>query len=96
MDGLFLERLIQTIVFLLPVLALVWKGARTASKIETIEATLKERTDRFDRVIKEVKEKAEQERLATDSSFNSVMNTLNEIQKSIVRIEVQLKIDEVK
>ena len=94
MDAEFLKSLLQTIVFLLPVLALVWKGARLTSKLEMIETTLKERTERFCKELREVKEKAEQERIATDSSFSSVMNTLTEIQKSIVRIEVQLKIDE--
>jgi hypothetical protein len=40
--------------------------------------------------------KIEQERIATDTSIASIMATLNEIQKSIVRIETKLEIENVK
>lgn len=40
----FLKDTIQTIIFLLPVLALVWKGAKQTSKLEQLEEDVKEKT----------------------------------------------------
>jgi len=37
MSGEFLEDLIKTVVFLLPVLALVWNASKMNSRIEAIE-----------------------------------------------------------
>ena len=96
MESAFLERLLQTVIFLLPVLALVWRGAGIVNKVQNVDAIVKEKTEKFEKELKEIKVKAEQERLATDTSISSVMNTLVEIQKSIVRIETKLDIGEKK
>ena len=94
MSGDFLKDTIQTIIFLLPVLALVWKGARMASKVEQLEATVKEKTEKFCKDHSEMQKKFEEECKSNDRNLDSVMKTLTEIQKSIVRIETKLNIEE--
>ena len=94
MSGDFLKDTIQTIIFLLPVLALVWKGARMASKIEQLEVTVKEKTEKFCKDHADMQKKIEEERENNDKSLDAVMMTLTEIQKSIVRIETKLDIEE--
>lgn len=91
MDAQFLKDTITTIIFLLPVLALVWKGARMAARIDTLESTVKEKTEKFCKDHAMLTEKLEQERIATDSSIAAIMTTLTEIQKGMVRIETKLE-----
>ena len=91
MDAEFLRSLITTIVFLCPVLGLVWKGAKMAAKIDTLESTVKEKTDKFCKDHSMMQDKIEQERIATDSSISTIMATLTEIQKSLVRVETKLE-----
>ena len=43
-----------------------------------------------------MEQKIEQERIATDSSIATIMNTLTEIQKSLVRVETKLDLEETK
>lgn len=94
MDSEFLKSLINTVVFLLPVLGLVWKGAKLAAEFENLKKNVQEKTEKFCRDHKEMQSKIENERLATDSSVASIMATLTEIQKSIVRIETKLDMEE--
>lgn len=91
MDSEFLKSLINTIVFLLPVLILVWKGAKLATEFEQLKKDVKEKTEKFCKDHRNMEEKIEQERLATDSAINSIMATLTEIQKSLVRVETKLE-----
>lgn len=94
MSGDFLKDTIQTVIFLLPVLALVWKVADMWSKVRQLEATVKEKTEKFCKDHAEMQQKIEEERKANDKSMDAVMMTLTEIQKSIVRIETKLDIEE--
>ena len=94
MDSEFLKSLINTVVFLLPVLGFVWKGAKLAAEFENLKKNVQEKTEKFCRDHKEMQSKIENERLATDSSVASIMATLTEIQKSIVRIETKLDMEE--
>ena len=94
MSGEFLEDLIKTVVFLLPVLALVWNASKMNSRIEELEKDAKEKNEKFCKDLSVLEAKIEQERIATDSSISSVLSTLTEIQKSIVRIETKLDINE--
>lgn len=94
MDGQFITDLIKTIVFLLPVLALVWNAAKMTGRLEAIEKDVKEKNEKYCKDLSLLEGKIEQERLATDSSISSVLATLTEIQKSIVRIETKLDISE--
>lgn len=94
MSGDFLKDTIQTVIFLLPVLALVWKGAEMSSKVKQLEVTVKEKTEKFCKDHSDMQKKIEEEHKNTDKSLDAVMLTLNEIQKSIVRIETKLDMDE--
>lgn len=96
MSGDFLKDTLQTIIFLLPVLALVWKGAKMSSKIEQLELTVKEKTDKFCKDHSDMQKRIEQERSNNEKSMDAVMLTLNEIQKSIVRVETKLDMEESK
>ena len=94
MTGEYLKEFISTIAFLLPVLGLVWKGAKLTAKIEQIDFTMKEKIEKFCNDHKEMQRQIEAERKETDRDISAVLKTLNEIQKSIVRIETTLKIEE--
>lgn len=91
MDSEFLKSLINTIVFLLPVLGLVWRGARLTTRFEQLEKNVQEKTEKFCKDHRMMEEKIEQERLATDTAISSIMSTLTEIQKSLVRVETKLE-----
>lgn len=94
MTGEYLKEFISTIAFLLPVLGLVWKGAKLTAKIEQIDFTMKEKIEKFCNDHKEMQKEIENERKETDRDISAVLKTLNEIQKSIVRIETTLKIED--
>lgn len=96
MDGNFLKETINTVIFLLPILGLVWKGAELAARLKTLELNVKEKTEKFCKDHSSMSVKIENERIATDTSIASIIKTLNEIQKSIVRIETKLDIEEKK
>ena len=96
MSGDFLKDTLQTIIFLLPVLALVWKFAKMSSKVEQIEVTVKEKTEKFCKDHSDMQKRIEQERSNTEKSMDAVMLALNDISRSIVRIETKMGIEEKK
>lgn len=91
-----LTSVIGTVIYLLPVLTLVWKGAKLTSKLEQLEEEVKEKTTKFCTDHKTMQEKIEEERKSTDKSIDAIMLTLTEIQKSLVRVETKLEIKESK
>lgn len=93
MNADFIKETINTVVFLLPVLGLVWKGAKLTARLETLENNVKEKTEKLSKDLALMSEKIEQERLATDTSISSIMVTLTEIQKALVRVETKLDIE---
>ena len=82
MNETIISDIVRTVVFLLPVLALVWKGSKIASRV-----------DEHEKDFKEMQGKIEHEKQINDSNYQSMMSTLSEIQKSIVRIETKLEIE---
>lgn len=96
MKAEFLSEFLNTVIYLIPVLALVWKGATMAAKIKELEATVKEKTEKFCKDHKEMQERIEEERKATDRSIDAIMATLSEIKTSLVRVETKLDIQEEK
>lgn len=94
MDGKDIVSTVNTIVYLLPVLVLVWKSAKLTARFETLENTVKEKTDKFCKDHAEMKEKVEAEKNARLADNQILINSLNEISKSIVRIETKLDIEE--
>lgn len=91
MKAEFLSDFLNTIIYLVPVLALVWKGATMAAKLKEIEANVKEKTDKFCRDHKEMAERIEEERKSTDRSIDAIMNTLTDIKTSLARVETKLE-----
>lgn len=94
MDSEFLKSLINTVVFLLPVMGLIWKGAKLTTRFETLEKNVQEKTEKFCKDHRNMEEKIEEERKATDMAISTLMATITEIQKSLVRIETKLDIEE--
>lgn len=91
MKAEFLSDFLNTIIYLVPVLALVWKGATMAAKLKEIEGNVKEKTDKFCRDHKEMAERIEEERKSTDRSIDAIMNTLTDIKTSLARVETKLE-----
>lgn len=96
MKSEFLSDFLNTIIYLVPVMALVWKCATMAAKLKEIEANVKEKTDKFCRDHKEMSERIEEERKSTDKSIDAIMSTLTDIQKALVRVETKLDVQEEK
>lgn len=91
-----LKEFISTLVFLLPVLGLVWKGAKLTAKLEQLEKTVNEKTAKFCTDHRTMENKIEEQKEESDKNIDAIMATLTEIQKSIVRIETKLEVMEEK
>lgn len=89
-----LKEFISTLVFLLPVLGLVWKGAKLTAKLEQLEKTVNEKTNKFCTDHRTMENKIEEQKEESDKNIDAIMATLTEIQKSIVRIETKLEVME--
>lgn len=86
-----LTNIIGTIIYLMPVLALVWKGAKLTAKIEELEKDVEEKTAKFCTDHKEMQKRIEEERKSTDKSIDAIMNTLTEIKTALARVETKLE-----
>lgn len=91
MNAEFIKETISTIVYLLPLVALVWKGGKLAERFTQLENQVKEKTEKFCKDHRNMEERIEEERKSTDMAINTLMNTLTEIQKSLVRVETKLE-----
>lgn len=94
MDAGYLKDFINTIIFLLPVLALVWKGAKLTSRLEMLEKIVKEKTEKFSSETMEIKKELQIEQNSRRSDTQTLMSALNDIQKSIVRLETKFDLEE--
>lgn len=79
---------------MLPLLSLVWKGATLASRLANLEATVKEKVEKFCKDHSEMSKKIESIDKENESELAKVTETLISIQKSIVRIETKLNIEQ--
>ncbi len=86
----FLRDLIMTVVFLIPVLGLVWKGAKMHARLETLEERQKEEFQKCEKSLTLLTDKLEHERVATDAAIASIINTLTDIKTSQARIEEKI------
>jgi len=86
-----LTNVIGTIIYLMPVLALVWKGAKLTAKIEELEKDVEEKTAKFCTEHKEMQKRIEEERKSTDKSIDAIMDTLTEIKTALARVETKLE-----
>lgn len=80
MDAELLKGMISSVIYLIPLLTVVYKGGKMSAKIETIE---KENL----RLTKAL----EDEKSDTDTSISTILSQLSLIQQSIVRIETKLE-----
>lgn len=72
---------INTVVYLLPLAALVWKAAKMSATIEQQQAELKR-----------LEVKHEDEKQATDSVIITLTAMLNDIKIAVTRIETKLEV----
>ena len=86
-----LTNVIGTIIYLMPVLTLVWKGAKLTANIEELEKDVEEKTVKFCTDHKEMQKRIEEERKSTDKSIDAIMNTLTEIKTALARVETKLE-----
>lgn len=84
----------QPIIFMLPVFGLVWKGAILANRLSNLETTVKEKVEKFCKDHSDMQSKIESLDKENESELAKVTETLVSIQKSIVRIETKLNIEE--
>lgn len=84
----------QPLIFMLPVFALVWKGALLTSRLSNLETVVKEKIEKFCKDHKDMQQKIESLDRDNESELAKVTETLVSIQKSIVRIETKLNIEE--
>lgn len=94
MTGEHLEELINSVVFLLPVLILVWKGAKLTTRLETLEMVVKEKIEKFCKDHFEMERKINLMDSDNERDFKKLSDTLVEIQKAVVRIETKLDLEE--
>lgn len=85
---------IAPIIYMLPLLTLVWKGATLASRLANLEKIVQEKIEKFCRDHSEMSKKIEALDKENESAIAKVTETLISIQKSIVRIETKLNIEE--
>ena len=91
MNAEFIKDTISTLVYLLPLVALVWKGGKLAERFTQLENQVKEKTEKFCKDHRNMEERIEEERKSTYMAISTLMNTLTEIQKSLVRVETKLE-----
>lgn len=84
----------QPIIFMLPVFALVWKGAILTNRLSNLETKVKEKVEKFCKDHMDMQQKIEALDHENESELAKVTETLVSIQKSIVRIETKLNIEE--
>lgn len=96
MSADYLKDFVNTVVFLLPVLMLVWKGAKLTARLETLEVSVKEKTEKFCKDHNEMRNELELEQKSRRNDTQVLMNALNDIQKSIVRLETKIDIEDKK
>lgn len=80
MSNEFLKEMIASIVYLIPLLTLVYKGGKMSARIESIE----KENQRLSAAL-------EDEKSDTDTSITTILQQLSQIQQSIVRIETKLE-----
>jgi hypothetical protein len=80
MSSEFLKEMIASVVYLIPLLTLVYKGGKMSARIESIE----KENQRLSAAL-------EDEKSDTDTSIATILQQLSQIQQSIVRIETKLE-----
>lgn len=94
MSSEYLKEFLSTIAFLIPLLALVWKGALLTARLSTLENTVKEKVKELNNGARQMETKIDKEEQETEASIKQLMTMLNDMQKTIVRIETKIDMNE--
>lgn len=81
------------IIFMIPIFALVWKGATMANQLKNLDVLVHEKIEKFCKDHVEMLAKIESIDKDYETELKKLADTLVEIQKSVVRIETKLNID---
>lgn len=82
---------IQTVVYLLPIAGLVWKAAMQSAELKELRKDVDENIAKFCKDHRNMEDRIEHERLATDSSISTMLNSLHKIELAITRIEATVE-----
>ena len=94
MDNKFLKEFLNTIVFLIPVMGLVWKGAKLSARIDQLETKVGENIGKFCNDFKTMQQELDEEKQYRLTDTQELKEILNRIQQSIVRLETKIDIDD--
>lgn len=94
MNENFLKDFLNTIAFLVPILGLVWKGAKISARVDEIEHKVAENIEKFCKDHKEMQSELDEEKEYRLTDTQELKDILNKIQQSIVRLETKIELSE--
>lgn len=94
MNNDFLGNLLNTITYLLPVMGLVWKGAKISARVDALESKVGENIGKFCSDHKNMQKELDEEKEFRLNDTQELKEILNRIQQSIVRLETKIDIDD--
>lgn len=94
MNENFLKDFLNTIVFLIPILGLVWKGAKISARVDELESKVSENIEKFCKDHKEMQSELDEEKEYRITGTQELKDILNKIQQSIVRLETKIELSE--
>ena len=94
MNENFLKDFLNTIVFLIPILGLVWKGAKISARLDELERKVAENIGKFCKDHREMQSELDEEKEYRLNDTQELKDILNKIQQSIVRLETKIELSE--
>lgn len=94
MNNDFLGNLLNTIAYLVPVMGLVWKGAKISARIDALESKVGENIGKFCSDHKTMQKELDEEKDFRQNDTQELKEILNRIQQSIVRLETKIDIED--
>jgi hypothetical protein len=94
MNENFLKDFLNTISFLIPILGLVWKGAKISARVDEIEQRSRRTSKKFCKDHKEMQSELDEEKEYRLTDTQELKDILNKIQQSIVRLETKIELSE--
>ena len=94
MNNDFLGNLLNTIAYLIPVMGLVWKGAKISARIDALESKVGENIGKFCSDHKTMQKELDEEKDFRQNDTQELKEILNRIQQSIVRLETKIDIED--
>jgi hypothetical protein len=94
MNNEFLGNLLNTIAYLVPVMGLVWKGAKISARIDALESKVGENIGKFCSDHKAMQKELDEEKDFRQNDTQELKEILNKIQQSIVRLETKIDIED--